>query len=267
MLVNRGGDPERDDYGLPPVDIEIPDDARELDRDIQAYRRELRVQRRHRLVRRLGGPLARDGMVLPLLASCLALTLLAGTLLTMFTARRAVPSTLQTTSSPRPDRAPVGRVGGLLPQATVVLGSGQPRPLRDLRLSVLALVPAGCQCAAAARRLSAQATEAKVTLYFVAAGPAVAQARRLARRSGLSADHVVHDSRDVMGETYRSARPAGLTAVLVYRDGSVRSIQHNLGPAFQLESSLRALKEASPQGLDTPGDMVVLAGQAVVRPA
>jgi hypothetical protein len=53
----------------------------------------------------------------------------------------------------------------------------------------------------------------------------------------------------------------------VYRDGSVRSIQHNLGPAFQLESSLRALKEASPQGLDTPGDMVVLAGQAVVRPA
>ncbi len=89
MLVNRGGDPERDDYGLPPVDIEIPDDARELDRDIQAYRRELRLQRRHRLVRRLGGPLTRDGMVLPLLASCLALTLLAGTLLTMFTARHA----------------------------------------------------------------------------------------------------------------------------------------------------------------------------------
>ena len=99
MLVNRGGDPERDDYGLPPVDIEIPDDARELDRDIQAYRRELRMQRRHRLVRRLGGPLTRDGMVLPLLASCLALTLLAGTLLTMFTARRAVPGTLQTTSA------------------------------------------------------------------------------------------------------------------------------------------------------------------------
>ena len=133
MLVNRGGDPERDDYGLPPVNIEIPDDARELDRDIQAYHRELRVQRRHRLVRRLGGPLTRDGMVLPLLASCLALTLLAGTLLTMFTARRAVPSTLQTTSAPPQSSPPVGQVGGLLPDASVVIGSGQTRMLRDLQ--------------------------------------------------------------------------------------------------------------------------------------
>jgi hypothetical protein len=107
MLVNKGGDPERDDYGLPPVDIEIPDDARELDRDIQAYHRERRAQRRHRLARRLGGPLTRDGMVLPLLASCLALTLLAGTLLTMFTARRAIPGALQTTSTPRETRPPV----------------------------------------------------------------------------------------------------------------------------------------------------------------
>jgi hypothetical protein len=265
MLVNRGGDPERDDYGLPPVDIEIPDDARELDRDIQAYHRELRVQRRHRLVRRLGGPLTRDGMVLPLLASCLALTLLAGTLLTMFTARRAVPSTLQTTSAPRPDRPPVGHVGGLLPQTTVVLGSGQSRPLRGLRRpSVLALVPAGCQCAAAARRLSAQATAARVTLYFVSAGSAVTQARTLARRSRLGPDHVVKDSRDVLGDTYLRH---GLTAVLVYRDGSVHSIQRNLGPASQLQGSLRALNRASPQGLDPPGDMVILAGQAVVRPA
>ena len=159
MLVNRGGDPERDDYGLPPVDIEIPDDARELDRDTQAYHRELRVQRRNRLARRLGGPLTRDGMVLPLLASCLALTLLAGTLLTMFTARRAVPSTVQTTSAPQQSRPPVGQVGGLLPAARVTIGSDQIRALRDFHPSVLALVPAGCHCAAAARQLSAQATD------------------------------------------------------------------------------------------------------------
>jgi len=30
MCVNAGGDQGRDDYGLPPVDIEVPDDAREL---------------------------------------------------------------------------------------------------------------------------------------------------------------------------------------------------------------------------------------------
>src|SRR5262252_4548808 len=85
MRVNIGGDPGRDDYGLPPVDIEVPDDARELDREVQAYHRELRSLRRRLLARKLYGPLTRDGMVLPLLAGCLALTLLAATLLTVFT--------------------------------------------------------------------------------------------------------------------------------------------------------------------------------------
>src|SRR6516225_1786676 len=85
MRVNTGGDPGRDDYGLPPVDIEVPDDARELDREVLAYRRELRSLRRRMLASKLFGPLTRDGMVLPLLAGCLALTLLAATLLTVFT--------------------------------------------------------------------------------------------------------------------------------------------------------------------------------------
>lgn len=259
MLVNRGGDPERDDYGLPPVDIEIPDDARELDRDIQAYRRELRMQRRHRLVRRLGGPLTRDGMVLPLLASCLALTLLAGTLLTMFSARRAVPGTLQTTSAPRRSSPEMGQVGGLLPDASVIIvGSGQSRRLRDLRPSVLALVPARCQCAAAARELRVQAAAAGVNLYVVAAAPAVADARALARRSGLSAGHVVRDTHDAMGRAYQ---PAGLTAVLVDKNGSVRSIKQDLGPASHLDGSLKALNRARPEGLDDPDAAVVLAGQ------
>jgi hypothetical protein len=264
MLVNKGGDPERDDYGLPPVDIEIPDDARELDQDIQAYRRELRAQRRHRLAQRLGGPLTRDGMVLPLLASCLALTLLAGTLLTMFTARRALPSTMQTTGVPRPPRSAVGQVGGLLPEARVTVGSSQSAALRDFRPSVLALVPAGCHCEAAARQLSRQAAAASVNLYFVAAGSAVTQARGLAHRSGLSGDHVITDSRNVMGSAYQTA---GLTAVLVDKDGAVRSIRRDLSPAVQLGSSLRALAKPTPEGLDDPGDPMLLAGQAALRPS
>ena len=264
MLVNRGGDPERDDYGLPPVDIEIPDDARELERDIQAYRRELRMHRRHRLARRLGGPLTRDGMVLPLLASCLALTLLAGTLLTMFTARHAVPSTLQTTSAPRQSQPPVGQVGGLLPAVRVTVGDDQIRALRDFRSSVFALVPAGCRCAAAAHRLSAQASAAGVMLYFVATRPAIPEARKLARRSGLSADHVVTDAQDAMGSAYH---PGGLTTVLVYRDGLVRSINQWLGPRLQLQASMKALHGESPQGLDDPGQDMLLAGQAGLRAA
>ena len=102
---------------------------------------------------------------------------------------------------------------------------------------------------AAARRLSAQASAAGVTLYFVAASPAVAQARSLARRSGLSAGHVVTDTHDAMGSTYQ---PVGLTAVLVYKDGLVRSIQQNLGPALQLQGSLRALTRGQPAGAGRP---------------
>ena len=102
--MNAGGDPGRDDYGLPPVDIEVPDDARELTRDVQAYHRELRSLRRQRLARRLYGPLTRDGMVLPLLAGCLALTLVAATLLTVFTAR-------QPTVGLRPQRPATGQPG------------------------------------------------------------------------------------------------------------------------------------------------------------
>jgi hypothetical protein len=84
--VNSGGEPERDDTGLPPVDIEIPDDARELDRDVQAYYREQRAERRRLRHHRLHRKIARDGIVLPLLACCLILALIAGTLLTVFTA-------------------------------------------------------------------------------------------------------------------------------------------------------------------------------------
>jgi len=84
--VNPGGEPERDETGLPPVDIEIPDDARELDRDVQAYYREQRAARRQQRGSRVRGSLAKDGIVLPLLACCLILALITGTLLTVFTA-------------------------------------------------------------------------------------------------------------------------------------------------------------------------------------
>ena len=101
--MNIGGDPGRDDYGLPPVEIEVPDDARELDREVQAYRRELRALRWRRRTRWLVVPLGRDGMVLPLLAGCLALTLLAGTLLTVFSGERMTPPSLARSSHQLPN--------------------------------------------------------------------------------------------------------------------------------------------------------------------
>ena len=254
--MNTGGDPERDEYGLPRVDIEIPDDARELDRDIQAYYRERRAQRRQRVLRRLGGPLMQDGMVLPLLASCLALTLLAGTLLTMFTARRLGPPPARATGAPPTPSQPASR-RGQLPDATVQ-ADNQTVQLRDLRPSALALVPEACQCDAAARQLAAQANAAGVRLYFVTAGSTLAQVRALARQRGMPASHLIQDRRTVLQAVYR---PTGLTVVLVYRDGSVR-LERDLRSAVRIEAGLRSLSGSSPQGLDLPAGAILAAGQA-----
>src|SRR6266705_3147864 len=84
--VNHSGEPGHDDYGLPRVDIQIPDDARERDRDVQAYHRELRALRRHERSLRWRTSLRRSGMTVPLIAGCLVLAMVAGMVLTMFSA-------------------------------------------------------------------------------------------------------------------------------------------------------------------------------------
>ena len=80
--MNPGGGAGWDE---PPLDIQIPDDARELDRDVLAYHREIRAKRRRARLRRLAGPLAGHGTLLPLLASILAVCLVAGAMLSVAT--------------------------------------------------------------------------------------------------------------------------------------------------------------------------------------
>jgi len=107
--VNPGGGSGWDD---PPLDIQIPDDARELQRDVLAYHRELRAERRRKRLRRLAGPFAARGSVMPLLASILAVCLVAGAMLSVATFSPA-PSTVEqpsrpatATSSARPPSSP-----------------------------------------------------------------------------------------------------------------------------------------------------------------
>jgi cytoskeletal protein RodZ len=102
--VNPGGGAGWDE---PPLDIQIPDDARELDRDVLAYHRELRARRRRSRMRRLVAPFARQGTVMPLLASILAVCLVAGAMLSVATfspatthARHSHPPTAAASSSP-----------------------------------------------------------------------------------------------------------------------------------------------------------------------
>jgi hypothetical protein len=255
VRVNLGSEPDRDDSGLPPVDIEIPDDARELDRDVQAYHRELRAHRRRMRIGRLHGPLTRDGLVLPLLAGFLAMVLISGVLLTVFTAGQS--GTPRQLPSPRVTNASIGPAPGTgggtaagqrtgkpasrLPDAAVVVNGG-PLQLSSLASTVLALVPAGCQCSAALRQLRRQATAAGVNLYMVGTGRDLAQVRRLAARGGGPAAKVADDPHQVLAAAYH---PHGLTAVLVRADGSVGPVARDLAHASRLAGQIRALAPAT----------------------
>ena len=248
--MNAGGDPDRDDFGLPPIDIEIPDDARELDRDVQAYQRELRAMRRRQRAGRLRGPLTREGMALPLLAGCLILALITSTLLIMFAADQTgmpeVPS--HVTAQPAPKKHPAasshpaaGAIGGPLPDGQVVV-DGKTVSLRAVtgsRPAVLTLVPRDCRCAITLRQLGAQAAQARVPVYLVAAKGGAEQLTRLAAQAGQGPAEVAEDTGDVLFKTY--GQP-GVTAILVRPDGSVASIARL--PQSGLATALRQLSSA-----------------------
>jgi len=246
MRVNAGGDPGRDDYGLPPVDIEIPDDARELARDVQAYHRELRSRRRRRLARRVYGPLTRDGMVLPLLAGCLALTLIAATLLTVATARQAAVGLRPGTGRHHP--ADSAADAAALLNATV-FEAGQPVPLNTLPgpVLVLALVPDGCRrCLPDLRQLTMEASTAQVYLVGVRGAPVGSLTAQL----GLGAAHAVEDTANMLPARYQVT---GLTAVLVRTDGSAIEVIPDQD-GFNIEQKVRALLPPVMAPASTPPD-------------
>jgi hypothetical protein len=238
--VNPGGEPERDDTGLPPVDIEIPDDARDLDRDVQAYYREQRATRRQQRGRRLRGSLAKDGIVLPLLACCLILALITGTLLTVFTATSdqilpgpaggkaarpsaassaaashaatsGAPSTSGSASGVPGTAAPASPVvvPGVLPLATIAVDGQTPLLVRDLSRAALLLIPANCDCTAAVSWLIHVVTGAHARPYLVYTGDTQAAVDGLYRNLPSSQRAQASLALDTSG-LLRDSVPAGL---------------------------------------------------------
>jgi hypothetical protein len=250
VRVDPSSDPGRDEYGLPPVDIEIPDDARDLDRDVQAYHREVRVQRRRARLNRVTGPLVRRGMVIPLVAVCLALTLLSGTLLSVVAGRQnASPSATASGSARRPT-APSAAAASQLPNAPVTL-DGKQVSLRKLVPAVLAWVPDPCSCVAALKQLARQAARAHVPMYLVGEARAAMTLSSLAQQVGQRSSQVVNDTANVIDMTYR---PVGLTAILARSDGTVRAVIREFQATnSKLASALPTLISPSPAaGRSTP---------------
>ena len=235
--MDPGSDSGRDDYGLPPVDVQIPDDARDLDRDVQAYYREIRALRRRSRLQRVTGPLIRRGLIIPIVAICLAVGLVAGTLFTVRTGRL-----LPASGRPSPgvaQRPKTASTAGTqeLPDATVLYANRQV-PLHELVPAVLTWVPPDCSCAAALGLLAKQAIQAKVNIYFVGTTSTIIQLRMLATSAG-HGDLVVSDTDNVLATTFNLS---GLSAVLAHGDASVQQgdVLTRLSSAPQLESKFQS---------------------------
>jgi len=139
--VNPGGGSGWDES---PLDIQIPDDARELDRDVLAYHRELRAERRRNRMRRLAGPFAGNGTVMPVLASILAVCLVAGAMLSVATFS---PATSPAEQTPRPATAAPHSTAPVRPSATSGATAG-PSATSSSGISPSATGPSGTSAAA-----------------------------------------------------------------------------------------------------------------------
>ncbi len=204
-------------------------------------------------VGRLTSPLTRHGMVIPLVVACLAVTLLTGTLLTVLAGRqvpllvgrtplgapRTQPGISQAPSS-APSLAPTP-AGKELPVAQVVV-NGRHVPLRSLAPAVLAWVPLNYASVGLLRQLAKQAAGAKVSIYFVTTGKAVAGLALLAAQAGGPGyrQKVVADTTDALGSAFS---PTGVTAILAHHGGTVDGLDVVRLPSGQrqFEARLRVL--------------------------
>ncbi|GLW65385.1 hypothetical protein Arub01_36290 [Actinomadura rubrobrunea] len=263
------GDPEPDDYGLPPVDVVVPDDARELDRDVIAYRREERQRRRRERMRRLARPFTRYGPAIPIIALALLIALVSGVLMTAFGPRPA-PRPSIPMLAPHPTASP-GRIGGFLPDARVSL-IGRERvsvPLRDLRPGVIAVVPPNCGCERLVAELAARTQEFELRFWLVTdrrgdktdPEEAIRRLRALAGAAHHGTALLVDDPDNVLADTYAppvpstspgaspTASPHGTqaapravpTAILVAPDGVVTDVLHEPRPGPELTEKIKSL--------------------------
>jgi hypothetical protein len=133
---------------------------------------------------------------------------------------------------------PAGQLTAL-PAGSVQV-AGRMRPVRSLTSSVIALIPANCDCGLALQRLAGQAVDAGAKLYFAAGGQALAQLAGLTARFGDGTAVAVADTDGVLTADYR---PSGLTVLLVFKDDAA-DVQRNLTADFQLTPLMRELGQS-----------------------
>jgi hypothetical protein len=240
--VGLHGDP--DDYGLPKVDVVVPDDARELDRDVIAYRRELRQLRRRERWQRLARPFTRYGIAAPFIASAVLIALISGVLMTVVSPRPS-PRAIQVPPT-GPSRLRPGDIGGPLPTGDVVV-AGKRTPLADFVnvAGVILIVPPDCHCDSAVEGLAQQAGYQRLQVWLVAdarTGKGADDVHRLAGPATHGFARVADDPDRLLSSTYKAAGP---TAVLVTTDKVVRKVLRGVRSGQNFTPNLQPLQTPS----------------------
>jgi hypothetical protein len=174
--------------------------------------------------------------MLPLLACCLILALITGTLLTVFTATSEQGLTGppgsgansglatgpgSTVGQPSPD---IVGVAGLLPRASIAADGRGPIRLDGLTRTMLVLVPPGCACGRTLTWLASVARRADAAAYLVYNQQTSAEVHWLHGHLDYASQAVLMPAKDTANVLTRPGRfpaaiPArGLTAVLISPD-------------------------------------------------
>ncbi len=258
---------DQSDDAAAPERVYVPDDARELARDVAAWKREVRWQRRRErldrwagagwLTRRTPGPTnawpsSQPYRLVPgkvVIAIMLAITLM-GVALVVFIPHAVRQSLAPARLALAAPTTAAGRVGGLVPDADLTTTRGAIVHARDLRPAVLALVPADCGCTVALKALIADAAAAD--LLPVDLISTASQWMQLANLADQVGGKRVVQFRDMQSELIDGIRPRGLTIVPVHTDGVIASIVRNfqVPDAPEQDSIAHTLTQLGQPGFD-----------------
>lgn len=236
-------DDSRQDGSGPPA-VRVPDDARDLFRDVAALRRERRAARRRgRWARLLGA-----GSTRPVPGRLVVVVLVAVAVVA------SLPVLLRPgTTAPPPARplaspaTPPGQVGGLLPEAGLATPGG-PTTTRALpRPGALVLAPVPCEgtCAAVVSEVVSSLRQATRAIRLLTPGPADPQGRaadglRVGPARGLATSGV--DVADVLAPAYAAV---GLTVLTTGPDGVVLDVVRDVQPGRRLDAEVGRLLASS----------------------
>jgi hypothetical protein len=237
-------DPSSEDL----LHVVVPDDIRELDAEVQAYRRELDAARRHerrqRWRHRVTPRWARGGLPSPIFTAVLLVIATTGLLLSVFapvTQERQHSTPISSLAHPK---VPPGKVGGLLPDVQLLVDDANPINTRAVRPAVFILVPAGCQCVTQIRSVVGQANEVPPAPYvvIVSAGNDTTSAKLASAVDDGRGDPTgVRDQNGVLARTYHASTTAP-TLLLVEGNGVLApGSPHVFHTGDRIEDSLAPL--------------------------